>query len=196
MLFVTTNAFAGPIRSYVGASAGFILPNDSSVTDINGATADVSYNPGLSLSGYVGHEFGTGLRLEGEVNYNKAELDKIITTGNVNKLNSELWSIGLFANAYYDFIISKTFIPYIGVGLGFKNVNISSADVNGTRLWNSDRDNVFAYQVGLGNGLRLSKNMTFDLGYRYQGTGNFKIDQVSSDLSSHNILFGLRYYSF
>jgi opacity protein-like surface antigen len=191
---MSSNSFAEPIRSYVGLSTGVVLPNSSSLNDVNGTTSDVSYNPGLSVSGFVGHELGMGLRLEGEVNYNRTDLDKINTAGNIHKLNAELWSIGLFANTYYDFIISNAFKPYIGAGLGFKSVNMSGATVGDARLWDSDRDTVFAYQVGFGYSAKMTRDMAFDMGYRYQGTEKFRIDRMTSDFSSHNIVFGIRYY--
>lgn len=194
MLFFASNAFAGPIRSYVGASAGVALPDNSSTIDASGTGADVSYDPGLSLSGLIGHEFGGGPRLEGEVNYKKVNTDKFKLAGTTNNLHSDFRSIGMMANAYYDFSVTRTVTPYIGGGLGFANVNMSSADVKGVRIWNSDSATAFAYQAGLGCNIMMNRWMAFDLGYKYYGTSDYKIDQVTSNFGSHNILFGLKYY--
>ncbi|MDD2734399.1 MAG: outer membrane beta-barrel protein [Desulfuromonadaceae bacterium] len=194
LLLAASNVCAGPIRSYVGASAGVVLSDDSSVTDSNGTVADVSYDPGLSLSAVIGHEFGLGFRLEAEVNYKKADTDKFKSPWMTRNLNSDFRSLGMMVNAYYDFQPSMVFTPYVGAGLGFANVNMSSADVNGSRIWNSDSATAFAYQVGFGGNVMINRRMAFDLGYRYFGTNDFDIDRVSSNLGSHNILFGLKYY--
>lgn len=194
LLLISSNVFAGPIRTYVGASAGVALPDNSLTTDASGIGADVSYDPGLSLSGLIGQEFGRGVRLEGEVNYKKVNTDKFKLAGTTNNLNSDFRSIGMMANVYYDFYVNRAVTPYIGGGLGFANVNISSADVKGVRVWNSDSATAFAYQAGLGCNVMMNRWMAFDLGYRYYGTSEYKIDQVTSSFNSHNILFGLKYY--
>lgn len=196
LVLAASNIWAGPIRSYIGASAGVVLSDDSSATDSYGTSAEVSYDPGLSLSGLIGHEFGTGFRLEGEVNYKKADTDKFKSVWMTRNLYSDFRSLGMMVNAYYDFQPSMVFTPYVGAGLGFANINMSNADVNGSRIWNSDSATAFAYQIGFGGNVMISRRMAFDLGYRYFGTNDFDIDRVSSNLSSHNILFGLKYYIF
>lgn len=196
LLLATSNVFAGPIRSYVGASAGIVLPINSSASDLNGTSGDISYTPGFSLSGLVGHEFGMGLRIEGEINYKNTDVDKLKLAGMTRDLNSDFRSIGMMANAYYDFLVSRNFNPYVGVGLGFANVNMSSADVNGSRIWNSDNATAFAYQVGFGGSIMINRSAAFDLGYRYYGTSDYKIDQSTMNFNSHNILLGLKYYIY
>ena len=196
VLLGASNVCAGPIRSYVGATAGVVLSDDSSVTDVDGTGADVSYDPGLSLSAVIGHEFGMGFRLEGEVNYKKANTDKFTVGGTTRNLDSDFRALGMMANAYYDFQPSMAFTPYVGLGLGFVNINMSSADVNGLKTWNSDSATAFAYQVGFGGNVMINSRMAFDLGYRYFGTNDFNIDLISTNLSSHNILFGLKYYIY
>ncbi|MDD2900541.1 MAG: outer membrane beta-barrel protein [Desulfuromonadaceae bacterium] len=196
LLLVTSSAFAGPIRTYVGASAGFTLPGDSTVTDADGISADVTYDPGLSLSGFVGHEFGMGLRLEGEVNYKKTSVDKFKLAGTTSTPGSDFESLGIMANAYYDFLTNRNFTPYAGGGIGFSSATMSSADVNGQRMWNSDNATAFAYQVGLGCSVMIDRRTAFDLGYRYYATGDYKIDQVTTKVNSHNIMLGLKYYIY
>lgn len=180
-------------RNYIGLSAGLLMPNNSKMTDRNGTTADASYSNGFTLSGYAGHAFGNGLRVEGEVSYDMTQLDKFKVLGLENKINSDLWSIGLIANGYLDLPVSKSFILYAVAGLGFKNINISSGTVSGAKLWNQDSAIAFAYQLGVGSGFRINENIILDLSYRYLDTSSFKIDQITTDFSSHKILLGIRY---
>jgi opacity protein-like surface antigen len=60
-----------------------------------------------------------------------------------------------------------------------------------------DKDGVFAYQAGLGLGLKASDHVIFDLGYRYFGTLDPEFERtdgsvLKSDISSHSLLLGLR----
>lgn len=57
-------ALADEGKPYVGLSAGVTMPDDSTLTDSSGASAQISFNPGFSLSGTGGYAFGNGLRLE------------------------------------------------------------------------------------------------------------------------------------
>lgn len=195
LLLMASNLWAAPIRSYVGIQAGAALPAASSVTDAAGNSGDVSYKPGYTVSGVLGHEFGTGLRVEGEVNYSRYELDKIVTKTGTNGLATTAWGLGAFANAYYDLQLSRLYTPYVGGGIGFKSVNLADATANGIRIWNSSHDSVFAYQLGFGNSIRLARDVSLDVGYRYQEHGRSKIDQVSFGVGSqHNVFIGIRYY--
>lgn len=195
LLLMASNLWAAPVRSYVGAQVGAALPGSNNVTDIVGASADVSYKPGYTVSGVLGHEFGTGLRVEGEVNYSRYELDKIVTKTGTNGLATTAWGLGAFANVYYDLMLSRRYTPYFGGGIGFRSINLADATANGTRIWNSSHDNVFAYQLGFGNSIRLARDVSLDVGYRYQEHGRSKIDQVSFDAGSqHNVFIGIRYY--
>ena len=116
------------------------------------------------------------------------------TVGTSNNPGANFWSIGFLVNTYYDFFADKLFSPYVGVGIGFANVHMSSAKIINETKWSGDSDNVFAYQFGFGSGIKLDRYMTIDLGYRYNGTSEYNIDQVKTNFSGHNLILGLRYY--
>lgn len=186
-------AFAGEGKPYVGLSAGVAIMSDSTMTDNTGASAKLSYNPGYALSGVAGYEFGNGLRLEGEVDYRQASLDKVSVAGLTANISSDVWSVGMMANAYYDIKNSSPITPYIGGGIGFANVNVGDGTISGVKVWNKADDTVFAYQVAVGVGFDVTKQLTLDLGYKYFGTQDPKFELAKADYSSHNIMVGLRY---
>ena len=127
---------------------------------------------------------------------------------------SHLDSKTLFVNMYFDVNIGTIFTPYIGAGIGVSN---ASADYN----FQSGRYSIpesrvsdwkLGWNVGAGVGVRLTQQLTLDLGYRYTDLGHFsgmaglyKEDYAASstwrtqeekldfDLTSHEVVLGLRY---
>lgn len=192
MAMVTGNALAAEGRPYVGVATGVAILEDSTLSDSTGSV-NISYNPGFVLNGTGGYEFGNGLRVEGEVNFRRAEMDRV-SVGNLGAaLNSTAWSIGMMANGYYDFRNSSAVTPYLGAGIGFINVNVDEGSINGIRVWTKADDTVFAYQVAVGAALDMSKQAALDIGYRYFGTDDPRFGAVKGTYASHNIMLGLRY---
>ena len=190
---MASTAFAGEGKPYVGLSAGVAIMSDSTLTDNSGGSVKISYNSGYALSGVAGYEFGNGLRLEGEANYRQASMDKVSVAGLTGNISSDVWSVGMMANAYFDIKNSSFFTPYIGGGIGFANVNVGDGSVNGIRVWSKADDTVFAYQVAVGAGIEVTKELIFDAGYKYFGTQDPKFELAKADYSSHNFMLGLRY---
>jgi opacity protein-like surface antigen len=202
MLLFASSANAGQSGEYVGISSGVmsLTSTTSKLTDRQGSNADLSYDKiGIPVSVFLGHQFGVGFRVEEEVFYKTATTDEIHYTNFSGKIDSRVWSIGAMTNLYYDvfhFIAPMTgssFSPYVGAGVGFANVNMSEGMINGLRLWNSGNDTALAYQLAVGTGIPIYKDITLDLSYRYFGTTNITIDQIKTNYRNHNILLGLRY---
>jgi len=191
-LVMTGNAMAADGKPYAGISAGLSMLEDSTLSDSSGSV-DLSFNTGYAVSGVVGYEFGNGLRLEGELNYRQADTDKVSVGGLSASINSDVWSIGMMANAYYDFKNSSIVTPYIGGGIGFANVNVGDGNVGGVQVWSEDDDTVFAYQLAVGTGFDVTKELTVDLGYRYFATQDPSFGLADAEYSSHNVMVGLRY---
>lgn len=109
------------------------------------ATATSEYDAGFKLAGVVGYEFGDGLRVEGELFFARAKVDKVTykgvryggtpvpievdipTTGSAKQT-------GAFASAWYDFHTGTDWIPYFGAGIGFIRVDQSDLEYDDNRL--------------------------------------------------------------
>ncbi len=191
-LMMAGNAVAADGKPYAGIAAGVAILDDSTLSD-NSGSVELSYNTGYVVSGVVGYEFGNGLRLEGELNYRQADTDKASAGGASASINSDVWSIGMMANAYYDFKNSSSITPYIGGGIGFANVNVGDGSIGGVQVWEEDDDTVFAYQLAVGTGFDVTKQLTVDLGYRYYATQDPSFGLADAEYSSHNVMAGLRY---
>jgi len=193
LLAASTGSLAADGKTYVGASAGLFMVNESTLTDNAGYTAKATFDQGIVVRGFGGYAFGAGTRVEGELSYGNTNIDKIkSTSGTSVKINSELWAISLMANVYYDIKTQSIVTPYIGGGIGFSNVNAERGTANGTTVWRSDSDTVLAYQIGAGAGFEVNKNVTIDVGYRYFGTQDVHFDLLDAQFTSHNVTVGVR----
>lgn len=190
---------------YVSGNLGLSVPPDLTLTENYGAVSlygDVSLDTGFALNGAVGYDFDN-FRAEAEIGYQENDLDSVkLSAGFGNfqfgldpdfPVDGELEVMSYFANGYYDFKNTSAFTPFLGVGIGWATV-----DFNLDRLNYSNDDTVFAYQVMAGVSYALSKNMAFDLSYRYVGADDptfsnaYTVD-TEFEFSSHNFLLGVRY---
>jgi opacity protein-like surface antigen len=179
-------ALAQAVTPYVSASAGVALLNNSK---INGIEDSAEYNSGLALNGAIGLESDMG-RLEAAVGYQKNDVDNVFGFTNLGDSHVRIGS--LMANGYLDYNKKHCDIsPYIMAGAGVADVKADVYDSFGT--FYSDSDTVFAWQVGAGVGIKASKNLTLDIGYRYFSPNDANLDGYKVSLASSNILAGLRY---
>lgn len=165
---------------YVSLSGGLSLANNSSV---NGISDFVAYKTGYAIGGAVGLKMDD-VRVEGEIAYHRNNVDTIISVP-VTDVNVSLWTF--MANAYYDVNMKASSItPYVMGGLGLSHASLNYPG-------NSESSSQFAWQLGAGIGIKASKEVTVDLGYRYlkPSEGDFTGDKVT--LGGSKILAGIRY---
>ncbi|MEL6967867.1 MAG: outer membrane beta-barrel protein [Pseudomonadota bacterium] len=135
-------------------------------------------------------------------------------------------ALSLMANAYVDGPEFWNFTPYVGAGLGFayvtwndfeaRNICLGTAPsdcgASGTAgynefssgTFNTEGEFAFAYNLMVGTGVKLTKNATLDLGYRYTNIGGVEIlsaaanpgvtgDRSTGPMEIHEFRVGLRY---
>lgn len=148
---------------------GTVLPAGTTV----GWTTEFDDGMAFSLEG--GMRYDSGLRSGIELSYGTADVDThmgvtagttlidgvdaAVLTGSATQAGvtvgdvvaagrGDITTLSLFFNAYYDFNRDSRFEPYIGVGIGFSDVDITfnPSDVGIV----DDGETVFAYQVKLG----------------------------------------------
>lgn len=143
---------------------------------ISGAAAvaipgSVDVNTGYEVNGAVGYDFDPG-RLEFAIGYQQHDLKNFST-------DLSYWTF--LANGYYDFDagLGGGIKPYLMGGLGVATEQDAPHSENST---------IFAWQLGTGLGFKIDNNTTLELGYRF-----FKPEGGAQNLSSHNILAGIRY---
>lgn len=151
---------------YYGAHGGLNLAHDSDFGP-SGSTLELSFDPGFAIGGFVGYEFGGGLRAEGELSYRANDGDSFLGVG----LDGDVTSLAFMVNGFYDFDIGSPFTPYVGGGVGVASVSLNDVGAVGIVLADDD-DVVFAYQLGFGVGYELSPTLTLTADYRYFATAD------------------------
>ncbi len=97
-------------------------------------------------------------------------------------------STSFLVNGYYDFFTKSPITPYLSAGIGFANLKINDLDDFG-----DSSDTVLAYQVGVGLGYAINREVTLDFKYRYFATADPNFDGMDAECGSHNIYVGARY---
>jgi len=188
---VTATAFAG--QPYFSGSVGAFMPNDSDLSnpfliDENIASAEISFDTGMALTLALGKDLDV-LRVEGELSYKTADMDKVSGTdifGNSGSgsIDGDISSLSVMCNAWKDIKTGGNVTPYVGLGIGFAKLD--------AELFESEDDIVFAYQLGLGLGINLQENLILDLSYRYFATSDPDFGGIEAEFSSNNLMAGLR----
>jgi opacity protein-like surface antigen len=200
IIFVCVLAFffSAPAYSskglYVSGNIGFAMASDSDLTDstVPGTTVNTEFDTGLALGAALGYEFNI-FRAEGEISYQKSDIDKIGAQGASFNATGNAAALSFLINGYYDFVNSSVFTPYISAGLGFAQVEFNDLNISGLGFSDSsDQDTVFAYQIGIGVGYAVTEKVTIDVKYRYFGTENSEYDTTEAEFASNNFLFGVR----
>ena len=192
VLFVLALVFASSYASaegtYVKGSYGAFLFSDSTVKVQGVGSAELEFDTRLSLSGAVGSDLGNNTRVELELAYSTADLDRVTgpvgATGVAGDVN--VWSFLL--NCYYDIKSNSLITPFIGGGMGIANIEVDSGS--------SENDTVFAYQLGAGLGYAVNDSMTFEVGYKYIGTSDTEFQDsgltFEAEVDSHNFYVGVK----
>ncbi len=178
-----------PHVGYVDDSGWYLAGRGGAVfgDDFSGVSFDTGYN----FSGALGYDWGqvgfAKLRTEAEVGYfNQDGQIPAPFSGSVDAIYGLL-------NAYADFDTGTPFTPFIGVGGGYANV---TADVNAPGFALQSRDKDFAWDATAGVSYNISKNVTFDVAYRYLAipdvTFNTPLGSVTDDVNSHEVTAGVR----
>ena len=128
-LFVLALVFAASYASaeglYVRGSIGASSVNDSTVTVQGLDSAEIEFDTGLLLGGAIGSDLGNNVRVEGEVAYSTADVDKV--DGN-DESDLDIDGLSFLVNCYYDIKSDSPVTPFIGAGIGFANLEINDPD--------------------------------------------------------------------
>lgn len=190
----TSVAFAAEAGRYATLSLGGFMPDRI-------GTAEVKYDNGPVGSAALGYAFANRVRLEGELSYREADMYWLDTGFFQYNMDSSISATSLMTNVYYDINTQSLLTPYLGAGVGASRVNLEKGNFVSPNIvrggpgsfgWNEDHDIVLAYQLAAGVGLDVSKTITIDLGYRYFGTTDAKMNFAEVEFSSHNAMVGVK----
>ena len=185
---------------YVGA---FLGGNTLMTAKSSDALGDFSltFTPALQGSAVVGWDFEPGNpvgegRVELEYTRHSNPLDQVkFVQGNFDGGGS-VTADSLMVNFYGIVHDSSRWSPYAGVGIGAARIKASGLKVTGQPLSNGSVD-VFAYQIGGGIDVELTKRLNLDIGYRYFSSVKPKFTESNGnkfemEYISHSTVLGLR----
>lgn len=114
------------------------------------------------------------------------------------------------ATLYVDVPVAENVVPYVGIGAGrswtkTEEAAYASGGLSGTR--DGDSHATWAWQAVAGVGLRATRNVVFDIGYRYFDGGKIQLGDKGriagvsgtfsnaqhGELTSHELLSGIRF---
>ncbi|WP_236870441.1 outer membrane beta-barrel protein [Candidatus Bandiella numerosa] len=163
---------------------GYAL-SDSVRTDVTINMSQGKKNlKGITLTNAIGKVASGAYSDKDGKNYVNPNSDgaKLLTS----TVNLKERKLGLMANAYYDFNNASEFTPYVMAGVGVNRGSlegkISGYEEGTTGALKAASETIksknltsFAYQVGVGVGYEVVKDITLDVGYKMSGTtGNYK----------------------
>jgi opacity protein-like surface antigen len=115
-----------------------------------------------------------------------------IITRNIVAAAGDVAALSNVPKGFFDIENDTAFRPFLGVGLGFTNIEKNGVTAGGT-TWNDRDDTVFAYQFIIGLAFAATERINMELGYRYFGTDDLKWGNIEAEYGGHNILFGVRF---
>lgn len=165
-------------RFYIDLAGGAVFLQDQ---------GDFSFDTGYSITGAFGVNLGNGLSVELESGYLTSDVEGFDgeTEFPFGSLAGEVTVVPILANLKYTAPVTTLFNCYVGAGLGTiysdNSLSIGPVDFDDDG-WD------FAFQGIAGISIPMSEVLSFEVGYRFLGTG---FD--SNELRSHSVEAGINF---
>ncbi len=185
---------------YIQLDAGLAIVGDSDVS-FGGVSGEVKFDPGFAVGGAVGYRFEEWLRVEVNLSYRQADIDKLTALGYTLRGAGDASAFATLANLYIDFKPRSPVTPYVGAGIGVANIDVDSNSSANVLIVNDDSTE-FAWNVMAGAAWSVTDDVVLSLGYRYLGTTDAKLDftvvgvgtgTMDAEFGVHEVMFGARY---
>ena len=201
LLLIAPSAEAADGRFYFGAHGGLNLVqgarNDSAPGSFN-----FEFDPGFVAAATLGFDLREGHpsigvgRVELEAAYRRNSLDEVAYLETDLPAGGNMTVSSLMLNTFGEHRGTRPWIPYIGAGIGVARLELKEVRF-GENVLVDDSTTVFAWQVGAGLGLEVSRHIALDLGYRYFSAFDPKFRDArgvrfESEYDNHQIMAGVR----
>lgn len=189
LLLASSTVYSAESQSgYVSANLGRAMPTTTDVNE-SGISMSLDYDNGYTVGGAVGYDFGKA-RIEGEIQYQKTDIDKFSASDGTTSLTSDavgdISVTSFLVNGYFDIENSSNFTPFLSAGIGYAYGEIDNFNLPGSGVSSVSADfDGFAYQLGAGGSYAISDKTAWELKYRYFVPDN--------DFKSHNVTIGVRF---
>ena len=204
LLVLLSSAPAQADTLYFAAQAGFSAQPTSENQNTATPTDNFELNTQAGVNGAiaVGAKMGM-LRAEIEAAYRYNPNDKTVDAGVQEGADGSLSMMTVFLNGYIEFDLLGVVTPYAGLGLGYGTVSLNLKELDGTVVVDDD-DTVYSYQLIAGAAVNVTENFSLTAEYRYFDSitdAELTLSNTpglieNSDIRSHEIRFGIRYWLF
>ncbi len=158
---------------------------------------EAELDPGFAIIGALGYDYGM-VRAELELGYRHNTVDSHTSSvgGALANPDGDSSAFSMMINGLYDFENESPFTPYVGLGIGFANIDYDNYRAAGATAVNDD-DTVFAYQAMVGFDYAFNHQISGIAEYRYFGTADPDItttignNDTSSEYDNHALLVGI-----
>lgn len=166
------------------ARSGAYFAVRGGMSDVRETSVVDTHEAGFAPSGAIGVYSGP---LRGEVEYTYQSSADLIKEGYDNDILTASFH-RVMANGYLDLNVTRNVIPYLtaGAGIARHNVEVLEEKISGSN---------FAWNVGAGFGLRLTRNVTADAGIRYVDLGKVEYNEGKNEMTFDTVetYAGLRF---
>jgi opacity protein-like surface antigen len=194
---------AGKPGGYFSGFLGFNQTKDATMETTDFLAIPVTtfndkleFDPGIYIGGTGGYDFGL-LRLEGELSFRNAEINRVNTDRAVDR---NLGMLAMMINGWFDLENPSPVTPYWGAGIGLVSLYLDDDyfdRTTGDPVFYEDTASTYAFQAGGGLEISITPRFSLDLGYRFFKTGTATFDKhfdIENKLKveSHNMALGFR----
>ncbi|MEO1135684.1 MAG: OmpA family protein [Pseudomonadota bacterium] len=171
------------------------------------------HDTGIGIYAALGYAYTNNVRAELEFSYRSNDIDSIDPDGGgfsgwpTGTIGGDVSALSVMGNVLYDFEgVSSIATPYVGLGIGFANID---HDISGTNPTGSPATSItyggsrftLAYQAIAGLAFDLAEGLILDVSYRYfdtkkkayTGTLGGSSAAFESAYNNHNLFAGLRW---
>jgi opacity protein-like surface antigen len=197
--------------AYFGAKIGANWMDDATLdVDADAGILDsVNFDTGFTGSFVAGYAFGgrwgmLSPRIEAEIGYLANDVDTV-DLGDPALIglpaDGEVNAVYGMVNLLLDIPMSGWgFNPFVGGGIGFAHVNFDNVNEGpGTSPEFNDGDTAFAWNLTAGLSYDISRNVTFDVAYRFLQFNSVSVVGLdppfitsSDDINNHQVTAGVR----
>ncbi len=192
MVAVPMNSMAaGGEGIYIKGNVGIGMAMDSDIDNMpdNAGTAKMTFDNGFIGTFAAGYDFAGPMRVEAEYGWQKNDLDTLSYSNRIGNFGQgDLKTQSVMVNGYYDIDTGSAWTPFIGAGLGWAKIDLSTP-----ALPFGDNDDVFAYQFMGGVAYAINDQLSLDAQYRFFGTQDATIQGADFSMNSNDIMVGVRY---
>lgn len=182
-----------------------VLHSDLDDTSLSstGRNVNIDFDEDVGFSTAIGFEYANGLRLEGE--YLSTENDTETVNFNGNNFSGgdargNVETESVFFNVIKSFNHTGTYSPYVGVGIGYTDVESSVNYGSGPATIN-DSDEVFSYQFLAGLDVAFTSKLSGFAEYRFVGADDVSLRRLAGgqtstqegDIELNAFALGLKY---